>query len=261
MRQKLNRWTNPTERKLNIAQLAVAMAAAFVAANSNPSFAAAHSWQQFLAQGNNDLSCQNVAAAETNFRQALKSVEQTSHRTDDVVKCMSKLANVMALQNKTSDALELYKKSLSLQEKQYGRLNARELPTIMAIGSVYESLGNHDLATRMYHQASEIHARKFEPYNPAVTSALPNLHRVIPHVPAQPRNQRVGLDSADLDASHQLVNGLGKSHDRLRSNDSTDRDLLLDFQKQMSQSNSQVCAFDKNLNRAQATALKPSGKM
>jgi tetratricopeptide (TPR) repeat protein len=177
------------------------------------------------------------------------------------------LANALALQNKTADALVLYKKSLSQLERKYGRQNAHDSETILALGSVYESLGDHDLAASMYHRAFAINQHSFSPYDPAIASSLPNLRRVAPHPQRTQASLHcgTGLNATSLESSRSLVNGVVKSpsNDRLRKDDSTDDDLLSDFQKQMLHSSTDSNAYATRLRNAtvQEFALKPSRKM
>jgi tetratricopeptide (TPR) repeat protein len=240
----MNQRKESMELQFGISNIGLALIVAAIFTNYCPALAAANNWQQLVSQGDADLNRQSVSDAEKHFRLALTAVEQ----------------------NKPTGAIALYRKSLTLLEKKYGTRNPQEVATIVALGSVYESLGDHDLAANMYHQALSIHAKKFSHYDPAVAESLPNLDRIIQaDRPASSSTQAgTGMNSMSLDASHSMVSSVVKkpAKDLLQSNDSTDGDLLSDFHKQILRSED-ASTYSNQLRSAsvQETALKQSRKM
>ena len=207
----------------------------------NRGAAAEQIWQKSLTDGNNDLNNQALSMAEACFRRAVKEVQYVPHTAEDKVKCLNAVANVLALENKTKEAECIYQQSLDTLDQAYGSNSPQVLALLFAIGSIYESEGDHVSAMRYYSKAIAINEKKFGPYTPAFADALPR-----PDQDSADRkysgkfdqNSRSSLSTlvqqSGLDASKELRKILGDyDTDLLKKNENSDQDLIADFYSQI----------------------------
>ena len=186
--------------------------------------AAERSWQKSFAEGTNHLNAQAIFQAEICFRQAVKEVELTPHTAEDKVKCLNGLANVLTLENKTDAAAATYRKSLDILEKTFGNSSRKLLPTLFAIGSINESVGDHKAAMAYYKRAIAINERHC---GPPVSTA----HKIESQqqLPLSALIQQPGLD-----ASKTLENLLPHyDEDLLTKEEASDQDLISGFQSEI----------------------------
>lgn len=117
--------------------------------------------------------------------------------------------------------------------------------TELALGSLYESLGDHAAADTLYHKALAANENHAGPYNPAFAAAVKGLHRLPPsdeaagkvHTPANANISSLTEESG-LESSRKLekIINSAKNNDLLNENDDTDRALVSDFRKHILQS-------------------------
>jgi tetratricopeptide (TPR) repeat protein len=206
--------------------------------------AASSGWQESLAHGDNYANKRELSKAEQCFRQALLKVGQGSHSAEDKSKCLNSLANTLALENKTIEAESTLFKSLSLLEQAYGKNSSKLIPTLLAIGSVYESMGNHVLAMRFYSKASTIGEYGYGQYCPPFSSNSV-------HMDSEKKILQFGIKTdsslsgsglkqgASLESSEHMKNVLPSfSEDALKYECTSNEDLLTDFKHDITQEGS-----------------------
>ena len=218
--------------------VALSLQANLLASSYLPIKAANVGWSTDFATGENYLSEQKLLQAESSFRKALKEVQQAGHSVDDEIKCMSRLADALALRNKTDMAQALYRKSLALLEQHYGKDSQKIVPALLRLGSMYESEGDPTTAIAMYKRAMGINERNYGPYSPAVANNLRRLGRATYGAGDKKeaaKNYKAALSilmqEPGLSASNQMEGLLKDYHDLLRNDDNSNKDLLVDFRR------------------------------
>ncbi len=220
--------------------IALSLQANLLTSLCSPVEAANVSWSTDYAAGEAALSDQELPKAETCLRKALKEVQQENHSVDDETKCMARLADVLALRSKTDAAQGLYRKSLTLLEQHYGKESKKIVPALLRLGSVYESEGDPTTAIAMYKRAMSINERNYGPYSPAVANSLHRLGRATSNAGDKKeaaKNYKAALSilmqEPGLSASNQMEGLLKDYHDLLQNTDNSNKDLLVDFRKDM----------------------------
>ncbi len=114
-------------------------------------------WKTALAEGERLLTTREYAKAELCFRQALKEVRNTpGASTDDVVRCMQRLAKTLYLQDITVETIPLYKKSLKMLQKAHGKTSLQTTDTLVTLAGILEIEGEFKHADRYYAEAIDI---------------------------------------------------------------------------------------------------------
>lgn len=114
-------------------------------------------WRGEVAEGERLLIPREYAKAELCFRQAYNEVRRTpGASTDDVVLCMQSLAKTLYLQDITVETIPLYKKSLKLLQKTYGKNSLKTTSTLVTLAGILEIEGEYKTADDLYAQAIEI---------------------------------------------------------------------------------------------------------
>lgn len=199
--------------------------------------ATATSWQEMLNEGDKDLKLQKFTSAEQWFRKALNGVKKVGHSDDDLVKCMERLASVVVLEEKTEEAIKIYRNALHILEGRYGKESPKIVPTLFALGSIYESEGDPTLAMRLYKRALAINEKNYGPFSPAVANNLHYLGRSASHAGKTAEAEShykaslsILMQQPGLSASKHMEDLLGDYSDLLRKQDTSDGDLVSDFQ-------------------------------
>jgi tetratricopeptide (TPR) repeat protein len=97
-------------------------------------------WQTALAEGKKRLKLGELVQAEICCREALKEVRRNKpNSVDDLVLCQNSLAAVLQIEDLTQDAIPLYKKSLKLLQKKYGKDSDKCVDTLTALGDIYRN--------------------------------------------------------------------------------------------------------------------------
>lgn len=205
---------------------------------ATPMFAAAESWSALYLQGEVALADQKLVQAESSFRKALAAAESESKDVGNTEKCMLKLADTLALRNKTAEALSLYQKLLGMLEKRYGSNSPQVAPVLLAIGSIQEAAGDHTAAVGFYQRALGINEKNYGPYSPAVAGNLHYLGRASWAAGNRKEGEKhykralsILSQDPDLEASRRLQNLMRDYGDLLKKDDNSNRDLLKDFQQ------------------------------
>lgn len=218
--------------------LIVCSLAALLAILLCPSLAASASWSTSYEQGVEALNEQDLAKAEAHFRKALNLVQSQSKRPEDTEQCMLKLADTLALDYKTEEARSLYQELLNILVKRYGSYSPRLAPVLGALGSIEESVGNHKTAMDFYLRAFHIYERNEGPYSPAFAKTLTGMAATASKLGAtrQAAYKRSGLflqEEPGWEESKQLESSIHESGDLLKVNDRSNRDLILDYQREI----------------------------
>ncbi len=199
--------------------------------------AADPSWTALYQRGEEEIAKQKLETAETYFRSALKAAQSQSKNTQDTEKCMLKLADTLALRDKTDEAQALYQKLLDILVKRYGRNSSQIAPVLLALGSIQESEGDHTTAIEYYQRALAINEKNYGPYSPAVAGSLHHLGRANfkkGNKPLAEKHYKQALsilsNQASLSASSELQSLMHDYGDLLKGNDQSNQDLIKDFQ-------------------------------
>ena len=199
--------------------------------------AADSSWKTYFDQGQTALSQSNPALAEQSFRKALSLTGGSATDSDASEKCMLSLANTLTLRNKTGEAQALYQKLLAVLIKKHGETKAIE-PVLMSLGSIQESLGDHNRAVAYYQRAVRINEKDFGPYSPEFAHNLHSLARAnarAGHTQAAKKQYKQAISilmkEPSLNASDQLEKAMHEYSDLMKGSDDSDRSLINDFKK------------------------------
>jgi tetratricopeptide (TPR) repeat protein len=200
---------------------------------------AEETWKKSLAQGNDNLTNQNIFQAEKCFKQAVNEIRFVPHTAEEKARCLTALANTLALENKTTEAAAIYQQSLETLETTYGKKSIRLTPPLFALGSLYESAGDHRLAMDYYNRAIGINEKHFGPYSPEFANWLPSPDRASNSkdqlgVRFYKESPSVLRQQSGLGASRALENLLPSYHeDLLKKEDTSDQDLISGFQSEI----------------------------
>lgn len=237
--------------------VAISLLLALETGLSSWAWAAATNWQSAYGQGQTALSEQNLPQAENYFRRALAQVEKEPHSADELAKCLTRLADTLALRNKTMDAQATYQRVLAVLEKKYGRNSAKTAPALIALGSVQESEGDHSAAMPYYQRAFELNEKSYGPYSPEIVSSLHRLARSTFKAgfrePAEKHYKRamsILLNQPSLEASNQLPALISDYKDLIKGDDQSSQELLKDFKKDTtSNSNTKLTSASPSANQ------------
>lgn len=206
--------------------------------SAQPALSAPESWSTLFADGQRALDQESLSLAETKFRSAYALVLKQSKSAADEEKCMLKLAATLALEGKAGEAQTLYQKVLRLLTSRYGGGSSQVAPVLMALGSLQESGGDHAAAMSYYQRALSINESSYGPYSPVVASSLHRMGRASKKAgrvkDAETHYQRaISILSSDpnADAARQLQGVMHDYGNLLKGSDTSNRDLINDFQE------------------------------
>ncbi|MBX9695736.1 MAG: tetratricopeptide repeat protein [Cyanobacteria bacterium] len=117
-------------------------------------------WRRDFKEGERLMKTKEYEKAESCFRQAYKDAKKSGADTDDLVMCMEALADVIYKQDTIEEPLPLYKKSLRLLEKKYGKDSPRLLFTLTQLAAIYEGEGDYKKAVRYIDWDCDIAAKE-----------------------------------------------------------------------------------------------------
>jgi tetratricopeptide (TPR) repeat protein len=198
-----------------------------------------NNWQALITEGDTDIRHQRLQPAEYAYHQAYKRVKHSRHSTDDLVLCLQKFASTLTLESKTNESLPLYKKSLHILEREYGSGSPKIVPTLFAIGAIYETEGEPYHAAKLYQRTVDINEKSF---GPASLQVADSLHR-LGHASAAMGEFRdaeqqyraslaILMQQSGPSSSDQLENLLGDYNDLLKKNDASDKNVASNFQSE-----------------------------
>lgn len=195
-------------------------------------------WKDKYQSGVSALGSEDPQKAEIFFRSALTLVRKQSKDRESENKCMLKLAETLALLDKTGEASSLYKKVLTRLSNRHGRNSKKVEPLLMALGSIEESLGNHDNAMSYYNRALKINEKNYGNYSPAYASVLHRIARVhnslgnkkeaLKHYK---KSISILAKNPNLAAANELQSVLHDYKDLLNGPDQSNKNLITDFNK------------------------------
>lgn len=198
----------------------------------------ASSWQTALDSGQSALDQQDLPRAEELFRLALNEVQKQPHTVDQLAKCLNRLADTLALRNKTGEANATYQKLLNVLEAKYGGSSTKLAPALIALGSVQESEGDHAAAMPYYQRALQLNERNYGPYSPEVVSSLHRLARSTYRAGQKEsarahykRAMSIAQSQTTPATSAQLPFLISDYKDLIKGDDQSSQELLQDFKK------------------------------
>lgn len=231
-----NIWQRRFRRSLKL--YAVIAGIQFVCmASRSPLLAAEPSWRTYYSQGETALAQEKPAEAELCFRKALEAAQHSAASAEDTENCQMKLADTLALRNKTGEAQILYQQLLATEVKRYGNTK-RIVPLLMALGSIQESLGDHTTAISYYQRALRINEKNYGPYSPQFAENLHVLGRANTKAgkrkeAAKQYKQAISIlmKEPSLRASDQLQSVMRDYTDLINTDEDSDKSLIKDFQQ------------------------------
>lgn len=230
--------------------------------------AAPDSWSELFAEGQKALDQQSLSLAETKFRKAYSLVLKQSKSAADEEKCMLKLAATLALEDKTGQAQALYQKLQNLLTSRYGAGSSQVAPIYMALGSLQEAEGDHSAAMGYYQRALSINESSYGPYSPNVASSLHRLGRASRKAgrakDAETHFQRaISILSKDpnADAARQLQGVMNDYGNLLKGDDTSNKDLIKDFQEDILNIKNPPAVPPNSLQRIQGAVKTDSTKV
>lgn len=120
-------------------------------------------WNAEIAEGERLLITKQYAKSELCFRQAYNDVRRTPGASaDDVVVCMQSLAKSLYLQDITVETIPLYKKSLKILQKTYGKDSLKTTSTLVTLAGILDFEGEYKNSERYYTQAIDIVSKTTE---------------------------------------------------------------------------------------------------
>lgn len=200
---------------------------------------AEQSWNAYYAKGQDALAEQNLSNAEENFRKANDLVQEGGKvKPENLEKCMMSLADTLSLRNKTAEASVIYSRLLNRLTARLGAKNPKIVPVLMALGSIQEAEGDHPRAMIYYQQALDINESHYGPYSPALADNLATMGRCSFKAGNSADGHKhykraVNILTQDpaLSASAQLRELLKGYKDVVKGDDTSNKDLLEDFNK------------------------------
>jgi tetratricopeptide (TPR) repeat protein len=136
------------------------------------------SWQSYSKAANMAFDQGQASSAEDLYRKALAEAKKHKAQPLDIAHCLNALAATLCLQDKTEEARKLYEQSLLLMETAVGKNNPQIVQTMLDLGSVYESEGNHKAAMSLYNRVFAINQRAFGADNVETGKALHRMAKV-----------------------------------------------------------------------------------
>lgn len=198
------------------------------------------SWRDSFERGQTDLGLQELEKAESDFREALRLVEQQSKSPDEIASCINRLADTLALREKTGEAKSLYNRALVLLENRYGKGSVKIAPALISLGSILESEGNSEAAMAYYQRAFKLNERNYGPYSPQMVMPLHKLARATAragHKEQARGHYKVALNALqeqpDLAASREMQSLLKDYGDLSNEQDRSNQELLQDFKNDL----------------------------
>ena len=192
-------------------------------------------WQTQINCGEDFIGAGDLKKAESHFRLAVLEVKKAPHTTEQMTDCQNKLANSLALEGKIEEAETLYQNSLAQLEKTYGKNSGKLSATLLALGSFLEAEGDHGSAMSLYQRAININERSYNQYSPAISGVVHHPNKSLKAIgisPYRPRPTTLSQQS-DLQTSRRLLQALPTTKDLVKSDDDSDKDLLKEFQSQI----------------------------
>lgn len=193
-----------------------------------------------IATGDAHMKRGEYPLAEECYEQALLQVKKVPHDSDDLVKCMEKVAATLQVQDITEDAMPLYKKSLKLLERAHGKESPELIPTLYAIGVIHETEGDLKEAVVSYTRTLAINKKNFAPESLNVADSMHRLARaeVAAHLlqPAEVlylQSLTLYMHQPSLSSTTGLENLLSDYIDLLKKLDLPTRIIASDFQAQL----------------------------
>lgn len=218
--------------------------------------AAHQSWHDSVYEGDGYLAEQKLSHAETSYRRALQELQSGVHTNDELVTCLEKLANALALEDKTDEAFKLYERSLALREQMSGKSSPEIVPLLFRLGSIYEAEGDATAAMGLYSRALAINEKNYGPISPAVANSLHIIGRANfkagKHEEARANYKRslsILMQQPGLGASKDLEGLLADYSDLLRKTNTSDQDLVSAFQSE----------FEKRRNATRIAVVPKAG--
>ncbi|MBX9666172.1 MAG: tetratricopeptide repeat protein [Candidatus Obscuribacterales bacterium] len=224
------------KRKLRV--VTTSLLSALVACHLQLAQAASdQSWSSAYEQGMQALSAETPGRAEQQFRKAVGLVKKQSNKSEDIDKCQLKLAESLKLLDRAGEARTILQSVLSRISKKSGADSASVEPILMELGSIEESAGNHSVAMNYYNRALNLTEKHYGPYSPMAAKALHGLGRVNGKTgrrDAASANYKRAISilsqSPNLEAADQLNVVMHEYKDLIRKDDTSDTDLIKDFQ-------------------------------
>jgi tetratricopeptide (TPR) repeat protein len=202
--------------------------------------AAEAAWHDSVAKGDAAISQQSLNQAEGYFRQAVKEVGAGPHSPKEMSECLNKLANALTLEGKIEEAETLYQRALRLLQKNFGANSPELVPTIFALGSIFESEGDVSVAMNLYQRAFKINEKHYGPFSPAVADSLHHLGRATAkagQTEDAERHYKQSLSILEkepgLGASKQMEELLTDYSDLVHKKDNIGQALISDFQREV----------------------------
>lgn len=197
-------------------------------------------WSALCAEGDSALSSQSPSIAEQKYRQAVALVKKQSKNPEDLDKCLLKLASALTLLDRTGEARTILQQMLNQHQKKFGSNSSRLTAVLMGLGSIEEAAGDHTLAMSYYNRALAISEKNYGTYSPDAAFAL----RGIGRVHGKMGNKAAATDSykraitilskePNLEAAEQLKAVTHDYGDLLKGSDTSDKNLIDDFQKEI----------------------------
>lgn len=241
---------------------------ATLALTSSGQARAADSWTTYYAKGQDALANQSLTTAEDNFRKANELIQAGGKvKPEDLEKCMMSLADTLSLRNKTAEATVIYTRLLNRLTSRLGAKNPKIVPVLMALGSIQEAEGDHPRAMTYYQQALNINESHYGPYSPALADNLATMGRCSFRAGNSADGHKhykraIGILTQDpaLSASAQLRELLKGYKDIVKGDDTSNKDLIEDFNKDINPgkgSNTSANA-GQNLGQGQSDFQKQS---
>lgn len=220
------------------ALIALCIFTACVSSDAASAAATSESWSEVYAEGDSALNAQTPSIAEQRFRKAVELVKKQSKDPADLDKCLLKLSSALTLLDRTAEARSILQQMLTEHQRKFGSNSSRLTAVLMGLGSIEEAAGDHTLAMTYYNRALQISEKNYGTYSPDAAIAL----RGIGRMHGKMGNKTAATDSykraitilskePNLEAAEQLKAVTHEYGDLLKGSDTSDRNLIDDFQK------------------------------
>lgn len=127
-------------------------------AGTNVNASTTQDWRVPYVEGERKLKTQELEAAESAFREALRLVQKNKNSSAaDIALCLQSLASVHSMQDRFyEEVLPLYKKAIKTLEHAYGKDSPKLVAVLVAFAGVREDEGDYKLASKLLTRALAI---------------------------------------------------------------------------------------------------------
>ena len=137
------------------------------------------SWQEAVDAGHEAYGNGRIAQAEVHFKRAVELAESFGDEDPRLPKTLNNLAAIYQVQGKYTFAESLYKRSLTMYERAYGRQHTDVALNLHNLGVLYSAQRKFGEAEPLLREAIAIREAILGPEHPDLVPSLKNLAELL----------------------------------------------------------------------------------